>query len=573
MPVLRIARRSALAAALNALFASCAMAQFAAQMLPDAGRTMRELDRAGPALQLAPKQVPDILLEPERAAGTSSGNARLAVQAFRISGATHFAADELNGLLTPWNRRELSIAELQEVSARITRHYREHGYPVARAYLPAQEIRDGTVDIAVLEGRIGAVELHNTARIGDERMALLVRQAQAGDPVHGPSLERGLLLLNDTPGVGAARAALRPGASVGLSDLVVTVEPGRFAAGSVDIDNYGNRYSGAYRAGGTLVLNSPLGIGDQFTARVQGSNERLLYGRLAYRVPVGTSGLALGAAWSASSYRLGKEFADLDANGDARIASLFATYPLVRSRSFNLNAVVSVEDKDLQDRIGVLPEVIGTVDKTAQLISAGLTGDGLWRASGGRYNFSIAYTSGRLDIQSPLARIEDEFTLQTRGHYDKLTYAAGAQLPLGGAWSAWSFYAAFSGQWAGRNLDSSEKFALGGPDGVRAYPQGEAPADEGALATVELRRALAPAGYGQMQVAGFIDGGAAKLHRDPFGTGENRRRLAAAGFAFQWAAPGEVLVKASIGWKLGSEAATSEPDRGARAWLQAVKYF
>jgi len=34
-------------------------------------------------------------------------------------------------------------------------------------------------------------------------------------------------------------------------------------------------------------------------------------------------------------------------------------------------------------------------------------------------------------------------------------------------------YGRVSAQWASKNLDSSQKFGLGGPNGVRAYPSGE----------------------------------------------------------------------------------------------------
>jgi hypothetical protein len=33
----------------------------------------------------------------------------------------------------------------------ITQHYRQAGYPLARAYLPAQEVLDGIIDIAILK--------------------------------------------------------------------------------------------------------------------------------------------------------------------------------------------------------------------------------------------------------------------------------------------------------------------------------------------------------------------------------------------------------------------------------------
>jgi hemolysin activation/secretion protein len=57
-----------------------------------------------------------------------------------------------------------------------------------------------------------------------------------------------------------------------------------------------------------------------------------------------------------------------------------------------------------------------------------------------------------------------------------------------------TLYASFSGQRASKNLDSSEEFFLGGPNGVRAYPQGEGAGDEGWLSRLELRHGAGPHG-------------------------------------------------------------------------------
>jgi hemolysin activation/secretion protein len=66
-----------------------------------------------------------------------------------------------------------------------------------------------------------------------------------------------------------------------------------------------------------------------------------------------------------------------------------------------------------------------------------------------------------------------------------------------------SFYVAASGQFASKNLDSSEKFFLGGPYGVRAYPSNEGSGSEGKMLNVELRYQVAE----QITVAAFYDWG------------------------------------------------------------------
>jgi hemolysin activation/secretion protein len=75
-------------------------------------------------------------------------------------------------------------------------------------------------------------------------------------------------------------------------------------------------------------------------------------------------------------------------------------------------------------------------------------------------------------------------------------------------------YTGVSGQFANTNLDSGEKFSLGGPTALRAYSGGEASGDEGWLANVELRYELPAFALGQPRLVGFYDVGGIKLHKD-----------------------------------------------------------
>ncbi len=137
------------------------------------------------------------------------------------------------------------------------------------------------------------------------------------------------MLLNDLPGV-EVKSTLVPGATPGTSDLVVETTEGALLTGSVDVDNYGNKYIGAVRAGATLHINDPAGLGDQIVVRGMTSGTGMRYGRLAYSLPVGNMGTKLGLAYSRMNYELRKEFAALNASGDASVASLFAVHPLIR---------------------------------------------------------------------------------------------------------------------------------------------------------------------------------------------------------------------------------------------------
>jgi len=537
-----------------------------AQIRPDAGQTLRELESMQPE---RPPQAPAPPLFPAQPALAPSGaadNVKVpALQAFRVTGAENVAPEELQALLLPWLGRELTVGELKQAANSITQLYRERGYMLARAYIPEQTIQDNTAEIAILEGRLGGLLLKNSTSISDERLRAVGASVEPGASIKEAALERGLLLLQDLPGVAAVEAALQPGQEVGDSDLVVAVKPAPPISGIVDADNHGNRFTGQYRLGVSVNLNSMLGMGEQFSARIQASNEKLYYGRLSYRMPLGSDGLMAGAALATSHYELGEQFSALDASGRAHVASLFASYPFIRSRNFNFSGGLSLEAKNLHDQIDIIDL---SSKKRSQQLRALLTANGFVGQAG--YGMSLSLASGRLDIRSPAERQEDSIGARTHGQFTKLAYSLNGNLPLSGPWSLSAF---MSGQFASRNLDSSEKFFLGGANGVRAYPQGEGVGDEGHLFTTELRYALPPDRSGQLTLGGFLDYGTVKLNRNPYATGDNRRNLSGLGVSAHWITQDKFQLRASLAHKLGSEPALADRDRDWVFWMQGMFAF
>jgi len=68
-----------------------------------------------------------------------------------------------------------------------------------------------------------------------------------------------------------------------------------------------------------------------------------------------------GVAYTALNYRLGEEFASLHAHGTAEIASVYGSYPLIRSRSTNLYAVIGFDAKTFQDKVDLVSAVTDRV--------------------------------------------------------------------------------------------------------------------------------------------------------------------------------------------------------------------
>jgi hemolysin activation/secretion protein len=546
--------------------ATSATSATSAPVVPDAGQVTRELQQQ---LELiAPKAVTPLRVEGEAAPkSAASSDVRIAVTSIRITGYQVFTAAELHALVADLAGAERSLAELNAGAARITAYYRERGFVVARAYLPAQDIKDGAIVISVLEGVLDQQRVTNKSRLPDARANGYLGGIMQGDVMQAQQVDRALLLLADTPGVGGARASLQPGSSVGTTDLLVELDPAQAYAASVDADNYGNRYIGEYRVGAALALNSPLMLGDLLSFRLLTSGDLMSYARLAYQVPVGVSGLKLGGAYADTRYKLGKEFASLQARGTASSASVYASYPFLRSQMANLSGTLTWENKKLVDQTN---SPASNIDKQVRLATVGLAGsrqDAL--LGGGLAAFEASLARGDLTMDAAsLALDAAPVSAQSNGSFTRLAYTLSRLQRVS---DSDTLFMSLTGQRASKNLNSSEKFSLGGASGVRAYPQGEGSGDQGWLASVEVRHSLTS----QLQGVLFYDAGSVDISHDPYAAGDNTRSIAGAGLGLN-GQYGRLQFKTSVAWRTSGGQPTSEPasvKRNPRWWAQASLPF
>lgn len=538
-----------------------------AQSPPDAGQTSRELQKQ-PELNNQPNAAkPPKPLQIESAAPGKGAtqDVRITVKAIRVTGSSAYPAHTLEAIVADLVGREVNMAELEAGVERITAFYRANFFVVARAYLPPQKIDGGLILVKVLEGRIVELRINNQSRVADSRINDYLISLKNGKALQSKPIDRSLLLLNDMPGVGVARGSLQPGASVGTSDLIVELTPSAPYSGKVELDNYGNRYTGEYRLGAALAINSPYRLGDQISLRALISDQYLTYARLAYQLPVGSSGLRAGAAYSDTRYKLGKEFAALDASGTANSASLFATYPFIRSQVGNLTGTLTVENKNLTDRMGVFNT---STEKNIALINLGLAGniqDSLNAAAVS--SFELSLISGRLSMDATSLNLDNAST-KSNGQFSRLAYILSRQQRLT---DTNTLSLAVSGQQANKNLNSSEKFSLGGVSGVRAYPQGEGVGDQGLLLNLELLHSF----KSNIQGLVFYDSGSVEINRNPFTGGENTRSLSGLGVGINASFAG-LQLKTHLAWRSAGGVPTSEPalaDRNPRLWVQVGKQF
>ena len=513
-------------------------------------------------------ETPDIRIEPPAADKPKPDTPPFAVSAFRVTGATVFPERPLLDVLGPAGM-SLTLSQVQERADRLTKFYNDRGYSVARALVPAQDVREGVVEIRILEGHYGRIDIRNATDVSEARIRALLGEVKEGALIHGPSLEKGILLVSDLAGI-QPKATLEPGESTGLSDLVLEIGAGKAQDYSVTFDNAGNRFTGKDRLSFGFSWNSPADIGDRLSASFVTSGKLLQSGRIGYDLPIGSSGLRGGPYVSHTYYLLGANFSSLDAYGTADSYGASFSYPFIRSSALNVRGIAAGEARRLEDHVGSTGSIN---NKSADLLQLGVGGDvrdGF--LAGALTAFQGQLTAGNLKLQTPAFAAADALTTQTQGNYTK--FVANVTR-IQGLSENWRLGLTYTGQWAGKNLDSSEKFSVGGLTGVRAYPPGEAAGDDAQLIQMELRHSGGALGPGRFSPFGFFDAARSRIVHNIFPSlaARNVRELAGYGLGAEWSIPGSVFVRAWLAFKATSDPSTSDTDRSPRFWLQTGVVF
>ncbi len=467
--------------------------------IPTPGQIQSTLPVTPPAPQF--KSAPLTATPPPTApADIAPGGPTVVAQRFVIEGNSVYSDAVLQPLIADSLGKPLTLAELYQVADVLTKYYQSHGYLVARATIPEQQLDQGVVKFQIVEGRVGKLQVEGNARV---RTATVLKQAadlKPGQVLDETSLNRSILLVNDLPGV-QAQAVLEPGESFGTADVQYKVSDAPAYSGQVSADNYGNTSVGRYRVNASVAFADLSGIGDSLGANLTHSDHNLLnFGGLSYGLPLGAPGGVLSAAYNQSEYRVleGPPLSKLGLTGNSKNASLGYQYPEIRGREENLFWTVSFQHGQGVS-LSHIAHKTGSVE--AELSNNNLNTVLLM----GFYNRAYDDGSNWALSGGITTNFRRDHGNDSGAEFARIQAGASYSTPFSGDWSQWSFSARSEGVWSPDPLADAEKYSLGGPDSVRAFESAEVRGDEGLFASVEVQRSLAPAW--PLAVGWFVDSG------------------------------------------------------------------
>lgn len=413
---------------------------------------------------------------------TAEESPRIKVNSFELSGAVAqpsvgLTVAEVQSILDTAVKAQpdtgYTIADLEGVADKVTELYRQKGLVVAKAFIPAQEVRDGKVTVRVLEGKLSAITVEGNKSYSAKTL-LRPFEDLIGAPVAKNDIESALITLTNYPGLNAF-GVLSAGQDVGTTKLALRVQKEDRVEYDFGLDNFGSHLSGENRATLSLNVNNVFGQADVFRAYAlygfdtSDSDANGLYGGFQYELPFADNRDSFYIGAATNSYNIGNVddvTADLDPNGDAFEAATGYRHAFEPSRVWSGNLGVEFQWKTSeyeQNQERFFKDTLSVLQTSFDMSYV----DQRFR---GVNQLAVSYAHGFKDLLGSLGDYTGETGGASRrdatGEFDKVVLdLSRMQRMTKGS----SLLLHVRGQYSSDPLVSLEQISLTGPNAVRAF--------------------------------------------------------------------------------------------------------
>lgn len=391
---------------------------------------------------------------------------------------------EFEKVVAPYFGKPATIRTLKEIQRRIILFCREQDRPLVDVIVPNQEVKNGVVQMVLIEGRIGHLTVKNEEPkwFKDSVITRGIR-ATSGDVVHEKQLLSDINWLNRNP-FREVGLSFKQGDRAGLSDLQLEVEDRLPIRGFVGYEDTGSEITGEDRLIAGFNWGNVFGLDHQLNYQytTDPSFDLLFAHSGSYVVPLPWRH-TLTLFGSYVDITAEDTIEGVDQSGVNYQASFRYAVPLPLLRSYQHEVSVGFDFKHNEnDLLFGETDIDSTETDVAQFAVgySGLLSDPWGRTSvgaqgyyspGGMFgdnydtNFNAAHTGAEADYV-----------------YGRLTLERITRLP-------WDFSLVLrgTGQLSDGNLIASEQLGVGGFSSVRGYDEREVNGDRGFYGSIELR--------------------------------------------------------------------------------------
>jgi hemolysin activation/secretion protein len=411
------------------------------------------------------------------------------LKAVQVDGVTVFPQQEIAQLYKGYIGQKSSLDLVWEVANRITEKYRNAGYFLSRAYVPAQKIEEGIITIQVVEGYIETVEWEGGSAkesVGSVAKSSvvqkLIEELKAVRPLSAEVVESYLLRLNDLPGV-SFRALIKPSKDADIysgATVLILTPTKKDGKGELRFSNNGSRFLGPLQANVTFE--------DSFLPLQQSSvsllstvpSEELKFGSVGHAIVLSPRWV-LGLRAGYTGAQPGAGLRDFDIHSTSKDLGAELSYKYIRQRTENLDFGLGIDskatDSDLYGHSSPL------VRDKARALRGSISYNTLDRWNG-QHEVTTKLSQGLSVMEGSRQGDRNLSRAQANPAFSKAEFSYKRQQVIDDQYLLTNQLA---GQWASDPLLVSEEFGYGGSQLGRAYDPSEITGDHGIVGGVELR--------------------------------------------------------------------------------------
>jgi hemolysin activation/secretion protein len=542
--------------AMGAVIAAFVLQTAAAQNAPppSPGAVVAPIDK--PVIQ--PTTIPEAAvegLEQDKVRPPSSSK-KITIDRFVLSGNSLFDDSVLLGVIGKYTGTPITIEDLYQAADEVQAFYRQQGYLLASVYIPAQKVSSGTVRLEIIEGRISGIRIEG--ELESYRADFLINMfgdSYLGEVVSREILEERILLINDLPGLTASTVVV-PGDEYGTSDLVIDVEENRSTM-VIRANNYGRESLGEARIEFGWLYANLFAQADQLNlSAIAAEDSRMYFLRVDYDALLNTHGTRVGGSVSGFDYDVDTEEIDLtgDLDGDGTNVRVFVTHPLIIKQLNRLDFTAALRYNESSEE-GDLAIQDDTTE--VELLDLSIH----WQPVHGNGSFSSVTATLTTNGEDNPDGLEDD-AVKAKFFLD-YSYI----LPFARTWF-WQLRGRLG--YSDDPLPDIERFRLGGPGNVRAYPATEIAGDRGYLANVDLGKRFSLSGTISMIAKLFADYG--EVERIiPFAGEDKDEELSGYGAGLLFDFGGKHSLELEVATPTSD--LDSSDDRDTRGWINYMVQF
>jgi len=411
----------------------------------------------------------------------SSTPASFQINEYLVRGNTKLQPDDIESSVDPYLGPGRSMNDVHAARDALQKLYQSKGYQSVVVEIPPQQVKNGVILLQVTENSIGRLRVEGAKYHSPQEIRDAVPSLAQGTVPNFDQVQKELTDLNKQSGRQVV-PLLSPGSMPQTMDVTLKVDDTYPLHGSVEVNNDHSAYTPDLRAIASVRYDNLWQLGHTISATYivapQDRHATEVYA-LSYLAPLNTEWSLLGSAYKSNSNA--NTLGGTTVLGKGNAVSLQATKQLpVLGGDYTQMVSFGISRKHFEQNIQLAGQTL-QAPLTYYPLSASYTGQRSGEKS--TLGFTVTGNFGWRGVGSSNQAFDNQ-------RYNARDNFADLRLDLNYARSfAGDFAVATraSAQASTQPLISSEQFAAGGMSSVRGYLSAEDTADNGAIASVELR--------------------------------------------------------------------------------------